>query len=1003
MADKNMRLNLMIDAVNRTKPATDEVLTGLKRLESGINSVSRAADKMVSMGMQLGMVGAAISAAAIFPIKAAADFERQLSKVKAVTAGATDNFKLLKDTAADLGRTTRYTAVEAAQGMTFLGMAGMDAIDVVKAIGPALRLAAAGGLELAEAADIATNVLKTFGLTTDQLVHVTDVLANTATSANTDVRQLAEAVKYAGAAAAAAGVSLDTTAAIIGVLGNAGIQATMAGTGMRSMLIALASPTSQAQKTLKKLGVEVKKNNDGSIDLVGTLERLYDANMDLGDAVTIFRRTAAGAALITSKNTEAVRELTKANEDAIDTTEDMATIMEDNLVGALILLKSAVMGLAQAVGDPLLAPLKLVVNEITTLVSKMAEWAESNSALVGTITALVGGLGILMTSTGAAFLAVGLLLKVTMSLGLAFIGFGRAAPIAIRGLKAFVTATNVTIASVGRLGRSLVALEAVWAVVQVYHAVRAFMAWRTAANEAADAFDRLSKSSKTMMERFEHAKDIRIPILTGEETPEQIDALYQHISESIARVTAELGELAARAGKETFFGKETKDAKAAKEEIKGVEKKLKDLLAWRAKLGAKRTIFSEEDAAKTKAAVDAEADLQKMLAKMTEDAETRRIKAMGFSEEQIDAMRARELAKFLATNEAKIADEDTTQAIIAQINGKYEEQYEILYEKKADAARKATDESIKQLEREVEEGVRLGARKFELWQEFEAETRNMQVDNMEEGMDKIRAQQHIEMEEAKAFAEEKELSATALQERVAEIQDKYANQMIDLNKAKNKKIKDDEAKALALRRQMWEDASDRMVETFTNMYELTGKKSKAFFYLTKAVAMASVVVRTIDAAALAMEQLGVWGFPVAALITAQGMARLAVIRAQNLAEGGLVTGKKGKDKIQAWLSDKEYVMNPKAVQHYGVGFMEAVNRGLLNLRDFAFPSMPVTRGRGAFQAGGLAAAAPAGGDTIIANFVDPALFEDFLYSARGQNAQINVIGMRAETIKRKLR
>jgi len=283
----------------------------------------------------------------------------------------------------------------------------------------------------------------------------------------------------------------------------------------------------------------------------------------------------------------------------------------------------------------------------------------------------------------------------------------------------------------------------------------------------------------------------------------------------------------------------------------------------------------------------------------------------------------------------------------------------------------------------------------------------MRIAQMEEGQDKIRAQQTIEMDAEKALFESGIITKEQLYERLALLQNKYADLMI----AKNKEVADKEKAINEARLQNWVTVYGKMEDIFSSLYETAGRKLKVFFYMQKAAAIAQAIMSSIVAANEAATKPAFTAAQQAInakIIYLQGMARVAMLSAQAIrgfAEGGMVSGKKGKDNIVARLSDNEYVMQASAVKQYGVGFMEAVNRGLLGLKNFAFPSVPVTRGRGAFAGGGLATAgaAPSGGDTIIANFVDPALFEEFLYSARGQNAQINVIGRRAETVKRMLR
>jgi len=448
MAGTDVKLRLLIQAVNTAGKSLEDAKRQLNELgassqkvgaesrkagqqgKEGFDEFSKGADKaaqevqqlesavgdLAAAGAALVAVGAALAATVIFPVARAADFERAMKGVLAVTTGADEAFSALSAKAAELGRTTKFTATEAAEGMRFLGQAGFEAGEVITAIGPSLQLAAAGGLDLATAADIASNVVSAMRLEVEDLSHVADVLANTAASSNTNVLQLAEALKYAAPIAASAGLTLEETAAAIGVLGNNGIQASMAGTTMRAMLISLAGPTKQAQEALSRLGVEIAKNDDGSINLTETLRRLREANFDLSDAAAIFRRTAASGALALANQIEEVEALTVANEIAVGAAEKMARTMEDNLIGAITLLTSALDGLLRAIGAPLLNGITSVVRVITSWISALANLADQFPTLITIVASLVATLAALTTGFGGLLLASAAVVKIFLVL-----------------------------------------------------------------------------------------------------------------------------------------------------------------------------------------------------------------------------------------------------------------------------------------------------------------------------------------------------------------------------------------------------------------------------------------------------------------------------------------------------------------------------------------------------------------------------------------------------------
>ena len=221
-------------------------------------------------------------------IRTLADFSQAMSTVKAVSKATDEQFKELRDTAKDLGATTRFTATQAAEGMLFLSRAGFDANEVLGSIEGTLQLAQAGALDLGRAADIASNILKGFRLEVSDTSRVVDVLALAANSTNTNVEQLGDAMKFVAPVAAGLGVSLEEATAAAGALSNAGLQASLAGTGLRRVLSELESPSVKTAKTLTALGVGTEEVRVSQVGLVAALERLKEAGVDTGLALEIF-------------------------------------------------------------------------------------------------------------------------------------------------------------------------------------------------------------------------------------------------------------------------------------------------------------------------------------------------------------------------------------------------------------------------------------------------------------------------------------------------------------------------------------------------------------------------------------------------------------------------------------------------------------------------------------------------------------------------------------------
>ena len=400
-----VKLELIVQTIDRAKSELDSISRSLNKLTRNTGKASKAMQTLQQNALKLVAVGTTLSAIAFFPVKTAASFEKSMSRVRAVTEGATAQFAELNKTASDLGGRTEFTAKQVADGMTFLGLAGFNASEVMRVMADTVDLAAAGNIDLSRAADISTNILKGFQLQVEDTSRVLDVMATTATNSNTNINQLGEAMKFAAPVATAAGLSIEQTAAAVGILSNNGIQATLAGTGMRIILASLLSPAKKARDALKRLNVEIAFNEDGSLNLVTTLKRLRDANLSAADAFAIFQRRGASSALALVNQIDEFENLTEKNEDAKGSLTEMAGIMRDNLEFATVKLTSALDKLARAFGEPLLAPLKKVALFFADLADRVADFIIDHPMVAKVVLGTIAALGALLLGLGGIGLA----------------------------------------------------------------------------------------------------------------------------------------------------------------------------------------------------------------------------------------------------------------------------------------------------------------------------------------------------------------------------------------------------------------------------------------------------------------------------------------------------------------------------------------------------------------------------------------------------------------------
>ena len=321
----------------------------VKRDISSIGTVATAASGAVKLlAKSLALLGGVVALHGA--VQTIASFGQAMSTVKAITKATSEEFVKLTAKAAKLGATTRFTATQAGQGMLFLARAGFDADQVLAAIPGTLNLAQAGALDLGRAADIASNILKAFRLEIEETSRVVDVLALTANSSNTNVEQLGDAMKFVAPVAAGVGISLETTAAAVASLSDAGLQASIAGTGLRRILAELESPAVKTAGILEKLKLTTDDVRVSQVGLIEALRRLRDAGASTGHALEIFGDRGGPAFEVLSNAIPQIRQFEAEFKKAAGTAERIAEIMDDNLNGALLRVRSAAEAVSLAIG-----------------------------------------------------------------------------------------------------------------------------------------------------------------------------------------------------------------------------------------------------------------------------------------------------------------------------------------------------------------------------------------------------------------------------------------------------------------------------------------------------------------------------------------------------------------------------------------------------------------------------------------------------------------------------
>jgi TP901 family phage tail tape measure protein len=390
---------------------------GAKQFQGAAGTVSAsalAAGKSVNtLGLNLRMLaGGFLGLYVIRDItKTMVDFERTMRTVKIVTRANTEDMKRMTTIARELGATTRFTATEAGEGMTFLARAGFEAADVMEMIPHTLNLATAAVIDLGAASDMVANTIHQFGLKAWETERVVDSLMNTANNANTDVFQLGNAMQYAGTFAGALGITLEETNAALGIMANSGIKSSMAGTSLRGVFAALIKPTDKAMRAIDALGLKADDVNPSIRTLEQVFHSLSEAGKKLGDTtdfaalmLQIFARRPVPGALALAKLNEEIGKSVALQKNLRGETARAAKEMDDTLFGSFKALRSAVQELWLSAGDGGLLGTMRVLSDVlvsTTRIlggmeRKVDKYKDAAKALSIVIKILVVRLGALM-------------------------------------------------------------------------------------------------------------------------------------------------------------------------------------------------------------------------------------------------------------------------------------------------------------------------------------------------------------------------------------------------------------------------------------------------------------------------------------------------------------------------------------------------------------------------------------------------------------------------------
>ena len=418
--------NLLNNSIDKQKEKLRALAKAQQRFQQGKQNAQALAGK--------GTAGIAAGGAALYGgarvLAPGVAFDASMSRVQAISRLDKNDpqLKALRNQARQLGGSTLFTAGQAADAQGFLGMAGFDPKAIKAAMPGMLDLAAAGGAELAQTADIASNIMSGMGLQADQMGKLGDVLVGTFTRSNTNLQMLGETMKYAAPMARTYGVELEVAAAMAGKLGDAGLQGSMGGTALSTIMNRLATPPKAARKALDELQVSTVDTNGDLRQMADILKDIYDKTQAMGSAKRGgLLKAIAGAEAVKGMaqlvDQAGVGELQKLIATLRETQGEAAKtagVMADNLKGDITTLGSAWEDFGIELEEQQDGVLRELAQSMTGIIRGVKNWAKENpalsaglvktAALIAGLALAAGGLMLTLASALLPFVALRLML-----------------------------------------------------------------------------------------------------------------------------------------------------------------------------------------------------------------------------------------------------------------------------------------------------------------------------------------------------------------------------------------------------------------------------------------------------------------------------------------------------------------------------------------------------------------------------------------------------------------
>ena len=462
-------------SIDRVKGSAMQASAGLKTARAGVQkpvidkqnnqgqSKLARAGEIAAGGASALAVGAAVTAPLKQAVNDAAEFEYAMSKVQAVTGADAQTMQKLTEQARALGRATEFNAKQAAEAQYYLGLAGWKQEAILAATPNLLRLAIAGGTDLARTADIISDDMTAMGIAVDaegkSVQRFSDIFAATMSNSNTTIEMMGETMKYAGSIAGTLGYSMEDVALAIGLMANNGTKASEAGTALRAVMTRLAAPPKEAAEAFAQIARETGVVISPIDELTGKVKPLREVFTQLRTALKNYdevQRVAFGKSIagmygtagfnaIVKSTDEDFNKLMNAIDNADGASERMAATMQNNLRGSLIATKSAAYDLNVELGKSMTPSLREGNGVLTRFLNRVTglagQFPRVTTALT-VFTGIAGGLLVILGTVGLAIAAI--------AAGAAAVGVTISGPV-IAAIAAVIGVIAVVVANIDRI------------------------------------------------------------------------------------------------------------------------------------------------------------------------------------------------------------------------------------------------------------------------------------------------------------------------------------------------------------------------------------------------------------------------------------------------------------------------------------------------------------------------------------------------------------------------